>query len=113
MKRFYRFLTTLTGPWSPLLVGRLVATPRVAMLPNPCLSTDVLHLHLRGLRSCLVQVQVQSSSRQVVLERQVTPLSNNHRLPMSLPRETPPGMYCCVATQAGCPPVQSWVALHA
>lgn len=109
MKRFYRLLTNLTSNWS-LQVGRAAIQPGVAMLPNPCLPTDVLTLHLRGLRCCVVQVQVRSQGGQLVLERQVTPLSDNHRLPMSLPRDTPTGMYHCVATQAGHPPVASWLA---
>ncbi|RZK30488.1 MAG: hypothetical protein EOO63_06620 [Hymenobacter sp.] len=95
----------------PTRLPRSPAGPSVAMSPNPCLGTDILTLHLRGLRCCPIQVRVVSSTGEVVLEREVFPLSNHHRLPLLLPTNSPAGMYHCVAVQPGGKAMKTWLAL--
>lgn len=118
MKRIYNLLGALgqllrkvkrrfTHHWS----RRRSIRPGVFMLPNPCLATDALTLHLHGLRSCPLRVEVRSRSGELVLERQLLPLSNHHRQPLTLPRDTPAGMYHCVALQPGGLPLKAWLAL--
>lgn len=111
MKRFYRFLYSLAQRSKGGRLLRRHTSPSVAMFPNPCLTTGQLTLHLRGLRSCPTQVQVLSNTGSIVLEHDVLPLSNNHLHPLTLPTNTPAGMYHCVAMQPSGTSLKSWLAL--
>ncbi|QKG59064.1 hypothetical protein GKZ68_20495 (plasmid) [Hymenobacter sp. BRD128] len=97
----------LPRPWPQ----RLPLNPGVVMLPNPCQSTEELTLHLHGLRSCPVQVEVRTRTGELVFARRVLPLTNHHRQPLPLPRDTPAGMYRCVALQPGGVKHHAWLAL--
>ena len=101
MQRFDSFFRSLGQCLTQFRRPETAASPGLTMLPNPCQLTDSLTLHLRGLRCCPTRVQVRANNGDIVLERQVFPLSDHHRLPLTLPRDTPAGMYRCVASPPG------------
>jgi hypothetical protein len=108
---FSRFVRARLHRLKPAWLPSAPTTLSVAMSPNPCVVTDVLTLHLRGLRCCPTHVQVRSHTGKVYWEREIFPLSDHHRVPILLPSNAPPGMYHCVAVQPGRTPMKAWLAL--
>lgn len=85
--------------------------PGLLVEPNPCWPRDVPTMHLCGLRCCPVEVELRSASGELLSERRIMPLSDHHRLPLTLPRDAPPGMYRVVARPSGLVVLDTWVAV--